>query len=130
MKRVGDPDRLGHFWATMVSMKSAPSALTCVIWAHRSGPRRSKNSAPVALLRPGAAQTGRRWSWSTTTIRYLWPFLQLISSIPMRSGPANRSRCASASAQTRAMIEPTVRQAIRINSVTIDFEDWVASHAT
>ena len=65
----------GHLSATMVSMKSAPSALTWVIWAHRSGPSRSKNSATVALVRPGAAHTSRRVSWSTTTIRYLWPFL-------------------------------------------------------
>jgi len=28
------------------------------------------------------------------------------------------------------MIDPTVRHAIRINSVTVDFEDWVANHAT
>jgi hypothetical protein len=28
------------------------------------------------------------------------------------------------------MIDPTVRQAIRINAVTVVFEDWVASHAT
>jgi len=58
----------GHFSATMVSMKSAPSALTWVIWAHRSGPSRSKNSRTVALLRPAAAHTSRRVSWSTTTI--------------------------------------------------------------
>jgi hypothetical protein len=37
---------------------------------------------------------------------------------------------ASTSAQTRVMIDPTVRQAIRISSVTVAFEDWVASHAT
>ena len=29
----------------------------------------------VVLLRPGAAQTGRRASWSTTTIKYLCPRL-------------------------------------------------------
>jgi len=46
-----------------------------VIWAHRSGPRRSKNSRTVALLPPGAAQATRRVSWSTTTISYLWFFL-------------------------------------------------------
>ncbi len=34
------------------------------------------------------------------------------------------------SAQTREMIEPTVRQAIRISSTTHDFEAWVASQAT
>jgi len=28
------------------------------------------------------------------------------------------------------MIEPTVRHAIRINVVTVDFEAWVANHAT
>src|SRR6266516_4824751 len=34
------------------------------------------------------------------------------------------------SAQTRATIAPTVRQAIRINAVTAVFEHCVASHAT
>lgn len=34
------------------------------------------------------------------------------------------------SAQTRVMIDPTVRHAIRINAVTVDFEDWVANYAT
>jgi hypothetical protein len=28
------------------------------------------------------------------------------------------------------MIDPTVRHAIRISSVTVDFEDCVANHAT
>ena len=28
------------------------------------------------------------------------------------------------------MIRLAVRQAMRISSVTVDFEDWVASHAT
>lgn len=64
-----------HFSAMTVSMKSAPSALTWVIWEQRSSPSRSKNSLTVALLRPEAAHTNRRASWSTTTIRYRWPFL-------------------------------------------------------
>ena len=34
------------------------------------------------------------------------------------------------SAQTRVMIEPTVRHAIRINSVIARLEHWVASQAT
>jgi hypothetical protein len=34
------------------------------------------------------------------------------------------------SAQTRVMIAPTVRHAIRINAVTAVFEHCVASHAT
>jgi hypothetical protein len=34
------------------------------------------------------------------------------------------------SSQTRVMIAPTVRHAIRINSVIADFEHCVASHAT
>jgi len=28
------------------------------------------------------------------------------------------------------MIDPTVRHAIRISAVTVDFDDWVANHAT
>ena len=59
-----------------------------------------------------------------------WPFLKLISSIPILDSPSRRSQPASTSAHTRAMIEPTVRHAIRISFVTVDFEDWVANHAT
>jgi len=44
--------------------------------------------------------------------------------------PASRSQCASTSSQTRVMIDPTVRHAIRISSVTVDFEDCVVNHAT
>ena len=49
-----------------------------------------------------------------------------------RSGvsPANRSCSLSTSAQTRVMIAPTVRHAIRISSVTAVFEHCVASQAT
>ena len=36
----------------------------------------------------------------------------------------------STSAQTRVMIEPTMRHATRINAMTVDFDDWVANHAT
>jgi len=53
-----------------------------------------------------------------------------ISSIPIRASPSRRSPPASTSAHTRVMIEPTVRHAIRINAVTVDFDDWVANHAT
>ncbi len=42
---------------------------------------------------------------------------------------ANRSVSASASATTRVMIDPTVRQAIRNRSRTADFEQCVTSHA-
>ena len=50
--------------------------------------------------------------------------------MPIRFSPPNRSCSFSTSAQTRVMIAPTVRHAIRINSVTAVFEHWVASHAT
>ena len=63
--------------------------------------------------RPGAAHTSRPESWSTIAVRNLWPPLWEISSIPSRDRPANRSCGASTSAQTRVMIAPTVRQAIR-----------------
>lgn len=43
---------------------------------------------------------------------------------------ANRSMRFSVSAQTRATIAPTVRQAIRINSHTAVFEHATASQAT
>src|ERR671919_950772 len=48
----------------------------------------------------------------------------------MRRNPARRSTRASMSADTRATIEPTVRQAMRINSTTAVLEHWVASQAT
>ena len=50
--------------------------------------------------------------------------------MPIRRRPANRSTVFSVSAQTRATIAPTVRQAIRINSHTAVFEHATASHAT
>ena len=39
-------------------------------------------------------------------------------------------KLASMSLWTRVKIAPTVRQAIRINSVTADFEHFTANHAT
>ncbi len=50
--------------------------------------------------------------------------------MPIRRSPANRSCAFSVSAHTRAMIAPTVRQAIRISSHTAVFEHATASHAT
>ena len=44
--------------------------------------------------------------------------------------PGDRSCSASTSAQTRVMIDPTVRHAIRISSVIADLEHWVANQAT
>ena len=52
------------------------------------------------------------------------------SSIPIRVSPAKGSWSASVSAQTRVMIAPTVRHAIRISSVAAVFEVFMASHAT
>lgn len=39
------------------------------------GPRVSKNPPKVLASWPGAAHTNRPLSWSTTTVRYRWPFL-------------------------------------------------------
>ena len=50
--------------------------------------------------------------------------------MPMRNRFANGSKVLVVSFQTRSMIEPTVRQAIRINSVAALLEHLVASHAT
>ena len=50
--------------------------------------------------------------------------------MPIRRRFANRSTVLSTSAQTRATIAPTVRQAIRISSHTAVFEHATASHAT
>ena len=50
--------------------------------------------------------------------------------MPIRRRPANRSMLFSVSLQTRATIDPTVRQAIRINWHTAVFEHATASHAT
>ena len=50
--------------------------------------------------------------------------------MPMRRSPASRSTPACVSAQTRATMAPTLRQAMRINSTTAVFEHTVASHAT
>ena len=50
--------------------------------------------------------------------------------MPIRRRPANRSKVFSPSAQTRATIAPTVRQATRINSLTAVFEHGTANQAT
>lgn len=50
--------------------------------------------------------------------------------MPSRRRPAHWSCRTSASAQTRVMIAPTVRRAIRIRSVTGVLEHGVASQAT
>jgi hypothetical protein len=50
--------------------------------------------------------------------------------MPMRRRLASRSTVVSASRDTRATIEPTVRHAIRINSVTAVLDVCTASHAT
>ena len=42
--------RSGSGSATTAAIQSAPSALTWVIWAHRSGPSRSKNAAQGGLV--------------------------------------------------------------------------------
>ncbi len=50
--------------------------------------------------------------------------------MPIRDTPAKRSMLTSVSAHTRSTMEPTVRQEIRINSPTADFEQCVANQAT
>jgi hypothetical protein len=49
----------GQRSVTTFAIHAAASALTWVIAAHRSSPRRSKNSRRVAALRPSAAHTNR-----------------------------------------------------------------------
>jgi hypothetical protein len=60
---------LGQRSATTSAIQSAPSAVTSVICAQRSLPSRSKKRCRVLRSRPGAAQTRRPESWSTTTVR-------------------------------------------------------------
>ena len=55
---------------TASPIHSAPSADTSVRRAHPDLPSTSKKRFSVALSRPGAPQTRRPESWSTTTIRY------------------------------------------------------------
>lgn len=50
--------------------------------------------------------------------------------MPMRFRFANGSKVSEVSVQTRLMIAPTVRHAIRINSMTVLLEVWVTSPAT
>ena len=50
--------------------------------------------------------------------------------MPIRVTPASRSVAPPVSAQTRVMIDPTVRHATRISRVAAVFEVTVASHAT
>ena len=57
------------------AIDSAMSHDTSSICSQRSLPSRSRNFSTVLRFRPGAAQTSRPVSWSTTTVRYFWPFL-------------------------------------------------------
>jgi hypothetical protein len=50
--------------------------------------------------------------------------------MPMRASPSSRFPSLSTSAQTRVMIDPTVRQAMRINCVTAVFEHCLTNQAT
>jgi hypothetical protein len=98
-------------------------------WQRRS-PSRAKNFPSVLASCPSAAQTSSPLSWPATTVTYLRPFLQEISSIPIRRSPANRSLTASTPAHTRATMAPTPRQAIRISWQSAVLEQATASHAT
>ena len=72
-------------------------------------------------------------SWSTTTVRYLWPFLQDVSSMPIRTSPSKRLRAPSASSsRLSALLQmlPTVCQSMRMSSETDFMEQCTASHAT
>lgn len=96
------------FWqrsATTLAIHSAASALTRVILAHRSSPRRSKNFTSVFGPGPGGPTTTRhcrgRQRRPGTCGRD-----QEISSIPIRRRLANRSVLVSASATTRVTIDP------------------------
>ena len=88
----------------------------------------SKNFSNVFMSRPGWAHSNTPDSWSTTTVQYLWPRL-MISSIPIRVSPVNRSVLACASATTRVTIDPTVRQEIRSRSRTADLLQCVTNQA-
>jgi hypothetical protein len=50
--------------------------------------------------------------------------------MPIRVRFANGSKVLAVSFQTRSMMEPTVRQAMRISTVTAALEHWVASQET
>ena len=95
----------------------------------RSSPSSRKKVSTSRSL-PGAARTKRPLSWSTTTLRYLWPVGYEILSIPILTNGSKGSWAARPSATTRAMIDPTVRQATCISSTTALFDVCVASQAT
>ena len=127
----------GQRSATTAAIQSAPSAETWVIAAQRPSrppdrrPPRRRRTGAGSLCRgpvrptPAGRCRGRR-PRSGTCGR------ACRRSRRSRSGAARRTGRSgfAVSAQTRVMIAPTVRQAIRISSVTAVFEHWVASHAT
>jgi hypothetical protein len=119
----------GQRSATTVAIQGAASALTSRSCWQRAWPRASKQRPSVLASWPGAAHTSRPASWSTTTVRYRWPFLYDTSSMPIRRSPAKRSRLASASATTRVTMRPTVAQATPSSSPTACLEVWTASQA-
>ena len=58
-----------HEVANAFCQLDAMSAVTNSIRAHPPGPNCSKKAPNVSALRPFPAQTTRRSSWSTTTVR-------------------------------------------------------------
>jgi hypothetical protein len=62
-------------------------------------------------------------------VRYLWPFLYEISSIPILVRFSKRSWQSSTSRQVRSMITPTVRQAVLISEVTALLDIFLADQA-
>ncbi len=79
----------GALSATTSAIRRAPSAVTSLP-ARRPSVSRSRKALSWRLPCPAQARTTLPRSWSTTTVKYLRPLLQPVSSTPIERGPSRR----------------------------------------
>ena len=110
----------------------APSAAAAAM-ARRGSRAGSSGEGPGASLPcPSWARARHPRSWSTTTARYLWPLLWLVSSMPIRLGPPRREAppCAPVSSQALPQTPPTPCHPARAMREWAGTRHPAAGHAT
>nr|WP_242622219.1 hypothetical protein [Olsenella sp. Marseille-P4559] len=123
---------LGHRLLTGSLIRLAPSAVTTSVphLCLRVSPSRKGDG--TSFPHPSWAQARHPRSWPTTTARYLWPLLWLVSSMPVRCRPSKRPepRAASISPWTRPQMPPTLCHSTRAILDTADVQHLTARQAT
>ena len=119
----------GRCSAADESIRLAPSPVTILMEARRSGINSSKNGSGTCLPCPSCARITRLRSWSTTTVMYVWPFLWLVSSTPIAVSPSNMHGMPdSGRPATRPAMSPAVLRATCGKPLTVFLLATVISH--